>query len=183
VTFLHNSFRKLRFLLALYAAATAAHAVAPDEEVDLKAAIVLNVLRYSTWPDHSAANAPVTVGILGKTSFAKALRPTLEGKAVDSHPIRLIEIGTPFDPRCCQAIIVALENPADLKQALSAVRGAPILTIGEADRFLDSGGTVNLLEVDGHMSFEVSIEALERSGVAISSKLLRFGQVKGRRTK
>jgi hypothetical protein len=183
VTLLHISVRKLPLLLAAFAAATAGTALAPDEEVDLKAAIVLNLLRYSTWPDHSAAGSPVIVGILGKTSFAKALRPTLEGKVVDNHPIRLTEIGAVFDPRCCQAIIVALENPAELKQALAAVRGAPILTIGEADRFLDNGGTVNLLEVDGHMSFEVSIEALERSGVEISSKLLRFGQVKGRRTK
>jgi hypothetical protein len=34
--------------------------------------------------------------------------------------------------------------------------------------------------VDGHMSFEVSLEALDRAGLSISSKLLRYGQVKAR---
>jgi hypothetical protein len=46
---------------------------------------------------------------------------------------------------------------------------------------LDSGGAVNLLVIDGHMSFEVSLEALDRSGVSISSKLLRFGQIRSRK--
>jgi hypothetical protein len=30
------------------------------------------------------------------------------------------------------------------------------------------------------MAFEVDLKALEHSGVAISSKLLRYGQVRGR---
>jgi hypothetical protein len=155
---------------------------APDEEGDLKAAIVLNLLRYSTWPERPPGGAPVTVGILGRASLAKALRATLEGKLVDNRPIRVVEIATPVDPRCCQAVVIALEKSAEIKQALAALRGARTLTIGESDQILANGGVVNLLEVDGHMSFEVSLEALERSGIEISSKLLRFGQVKGKRS-
>jgi hypothetical protein len=169
-------------LLALCAAAHASPSNQPDEEGALKAAIILNLLRYSSWPERAPAGAPITVGILGRASFAGALRPALEGKSIDNRPIRVIEIAAPVDPRCCQAIILGLDKSADLKQILAALRGARVLTIGEVDRFLEYGGAVNLLEVDGHMSFEVSIEALDRSGVEISAKLLRFGQVKGRRS-
>ena len=54
------------------------------------------------------------------------------------------------------------------------------LTIGESDRFLEYGGAVNLFFVDGHIGFEVSLAALDRAGVSISSTLLRYGQVKAR---
>ena len=61
---------------------------------------------------------------------------------------------------------------------MASLGASHALTIGEADRFLDYGGAVKLLIVDGHMSFEVSPAALDRAGVSISSKLLRYGQVK-----
>jgi prepilin-type processing-associated H-X9-DG protein len=53
--------------------------------------------------------------------------------------------------------------------------------VGETDRFLDYGGAVNLLLVDGHMGFEVNLEAVKRCGVEISSTLLRFGQIRRKR--
>jgi hypothetical protein len=62
--------------------------------------------------------------------------------------------------------------------ALQNAAAAHALTIGENKEFLHWGGAVRLLVVDGHMSFEVSLDALERSGVSISSRLLRFGQVR-----
>jgi len=34
--------------------------------------------------------------------------------------------------------------------------------------------------MDGHMAFEVSLETLGRAGIEVSSKLLRFGQIRGR---
>ena len=67
-----------------------------------------------------------------------------------------------------------------VRQTLAGARAAHALTIGETGRFLEDGGAVNLLFVDGHMSFEVSVEALDRAGVSISSTLLRYGQVKVR---
>jgi hypothetical protein len=61
---------------------------------------------------------------------------------------------------------------------LQAFSSEHVLTIGETDGFLEQGGAVNLFLMDGHMAFEVSLGTLTRSGVEISSKLLRFGQIR-----
>ena len=86
----------------------------------------------------------------------------------------------PRNLHACQVLYVATDNNTQVRQALAGLRAAHVLTIGEANRFLEYGGAVNLMLVDGHMSFEVSLEALDRAGVSVSSALLRYGQVKAR---
>jgi hypothetical protein len=154
---------------------------AGDPEDELRAAIVLSFLRYGEWPQPLPAGAPLTVGVLGRSSFAEVLRRTLEGKSVSDHPVRIVDLGNVHDAPGCQVVYFATDKSAEIKAALQSIRPQRALAIGETKSFLDSGGAVNLLVIDGHMSFEVSLEALDRSGVSISSKLLRFGQIRSRK--
>ena len=149
-----------------------------DPEDELRAAIVLSFLRYGEWSQTPAAGAPITIGVLGRTSFAGVLHRTLEGKSVNDHAVRVVDLKNAHDAPSCQVVYFATDKSADIKPALQGTAPLHALAIGEAKDFLDWGGAVNLLVIDGHMSFEVSLEALERSGVSISSKLLRFGQVR-----
>jgi hypothetical protein len=89
-----------------------------------------------------------------------------------------VEIKPPIDPHCCQALYFATDKPAEINPILPSLGSAHVLTVGETDRFLEQGGAVNLFLMDGHMAFEVSLGALDRSGIEISSKLLRFGQIR-----
>jgi hypothetical protein len=151
---------------------------ATEPEDELKAAIVLNFLRYSEWPERVPTDAPLTVRVAGRQSLAEVFRRSLDGKSVNGRTVRVTDSAATPDPRCCSVIYVAAAKSAEVKQALAAPHPAHALTIGESDRFLEEGGAVNLLLVDGRMSFEVSLEALDRARVAISSKLLRCGQIR-----
>ncbi len=108
--------------------------------------------------------------------MVETLRRTLEGKTANNRAIRVVDGKLPGDPHSCQILYVAGETNGEMRETLAAWR-AHALTIGESDHFLEYGGAVRLLIVDGHMSFEVSLDALDRAGVAISSTLLRYGQV------
>jgi hypothetical protein len=156
----------------------ASPSVTPEDE--LKSAIILTFLRYSEWPGRAAPDLPLTVGVLGRPSLVPVLRRSLEGKPVNNRTVRVIELKSLSDPQCCQVVYLATGKASEIQQALTVARSSRILTIGEADRFLEYGGAVNLMVVDGHMAFEVNLSALEQSGVSISSKLLRYGQVRGR---
>jgi hypothetical protein len=105
----------------------------------------------------------------------------LEGKAINGRPLRLLELKPGADPRCCELVYFATDKKKDIEPALQAMASARALTIGEDQRFLDYGGTVSLQIVDGHMAFEVDLDALERTRVDVSSKLLRLGQMRRRR--
>jgi hypothetical protein len=58
------------------------------------------------------------------------------------------------------------------------LQSARVLTVGESKDFLQLGGCIRLAIVDGRMRFEASLPALEQRGISVSSKLLRFGQVR-----
>lgn len=151
----------------------------PDPEDQLKAATVLAILHHSQWPGAQAGGRRLTVGVWGRPAMAEALRRTVDGKVINGRVARVIEVTAPPDPRCCQAIYIAAERKTDLHRILAAVARASVLTIGESERFLDSGGAIRLFVADGHMAFEASLPVLKRGDITISSRLLRFGQLRG----
>jgi len=55
---------------------------------------------------------------------------------------------------------------------LRAAAGRPILTVGEGDRFLESGGIILMKIVDGRVRFDVNATSAARNGLRISSQLL-----------
>ena len=149
---------------------------ASDSEDELKAATVWLFVQYSNL--EPGADGAITVGVLGRTSFVRALRHTLEGKSAGGHPVRVVEAAS--DMRCCQIVYLATGKNEEIRHALQSTQPLRALTIGESDHFLDIGGAVNLFIADGHITFETSLDALDRCGVTISSNLLKFGQVHSR---
>ena len=148
----------------------------PEDE--LKSATLLAFLQNAHWAEELAANTPLTVGVVGRAAFLRRLQASIDGKSVNGHPLRIVSIGGLVDSHCCQAFYFATDKSAEIKPALQSLASSHVLTIGETDGFLAEGGAVNLFLIDGHMAFEVSLNALERAGIEISSKLLRFGQIR-----
>lgn len=174
-----NSARRLACLIL--AAVLPAISPADEPEAELKAAVVLSFLRYGEWEQVLPPNGALTVGVFGRPEFAQVLHHSLEGKSVNDHPVQVVELKSVAEPPACQVIYFATDKSLDIKAALHMPTLARALTIGETRDFLDLGGAVNLFVLDGHMAFEVSREALEHSGINISSRLLRFGQIRNRK--
>jgi hypothetical protein len=149
-----------------------------EGEDDLKSATLMAFVQNTQWPERLAAGAPFTIGVLGRPDFALLLRRNLETKSVDGHPLRILELQSPPDVHGCQLLYFATDRVAEIKDWLDTLHAAHVLTLGETSRFLQYGGAVNLYLVDGHMGFEVSLDALGHAGIVISSKLLRFGQLR-----
>jgi hypothetical protein len=147
-----------------------------NSEDELKSATVWLFVQYSHL--EPGADGAITVGVLGRAAFAQALRRTLEGKTAGGHAVRVVDANP--DMRCCQIVYLATGRSDEIRHALQITQPLRVLTIGESDRFLDVGGAVNLFIADGHITFEASLDALDRCGVTVSSNLLKFGQVHAR---
>ena len=147
-----------------------------DAEDELKAAVVLSFLRYGEWRVPLPPSAPLVVGVFGRAAFANVLRKSLEGKTANDHPLRVVDLKPTADLHNCAVVYFADDKAFDTKATLQSVAGEHVLTIGESREFLDWGGAIRLFVLDGHITFEFDLETLDRSGVNISSRLLRFGQ-------
>lgn len=170
----HRLSRALPALALLAAAVAWPAATSPEDE--LKSAAVLSFLRYSDWP--ASSHGAITVGVFGRTAFTEALSRTLDGKLINSRPVHLVPVDLTSDLRGFHLVYIASSKAADVRQILTGAIAAHTLAIGETDRLLDYGGAIYLFLIDGHIGFEVNLEALDRSGVTISSNMLRLGQIR-----
>jgi hypothetical protein len=161
----------LTAIVALHGAAVS------DPEDDLKAAAVLSFVRNSQWP--ATSDGAISVGVVGRVAFERALTRILEGKSAGNRPIRVVEVKGGNEARC-QLLYFATDNSSEIK---SMVASTQALTIGETDRFLDYGGAIDLFIADGHIEFESDLAAVARSGVTISPSLMRLGQLRGAKGK
>ena len=161
--------------LALLPFLAIAPLTATEPEDELKSATVLTFIRHSEWRKDTAG--PISVAVLGRPAMARTLRRSLEGRTASNRPIHIVDANASADLNACHVVYIASDNSKEVLQILAGLRASHALTIGESGRFLEFGGAVNLLIVDGHMSFEVSRDAIEHAGVTISSTLLRYGQV------
>jgi hypothetical protein len=166
-------------VLLLAAASLAQSATDVEPEDQLKAATVLAILQNSKWAAENG-NQRLVVCVWGRQAIIDALRRALDGKIVNGRTVRVTAATAAMDSRCCQVMYMGTGRKAEMQRLLPGAAAARSLTIGEDDRFLESGGDLNLYIADGHMAFEANLPALEESGVSISSKLLRFGRVRGK---
>ena len=63
-----------------------------------------------------------------------------------------------------------------MSQLLRALSGQPILTVSDAEAFIDGGGAIGLVRADQRLQFEVNRQALEQAQLRASSNLLKLAR-------
>jgi hypothetical protein len=169
-------------LACLLAIPGAARAEAAAAEYDVKAAFLFNFTKFVEWPPSAFADerAPLKICVLGADPFGKSLRLLMEDE-VAGRRLLLLRVDTLNNPGACHVLFVSRSERERLPQVFAAVRGAPVLTVGDTPGFLDHGGMINFILEGSKVRFDIDQEAAERAGIKISSKLLALAKhVKGR---
>lgn len=170
---------------------------APNKEHQIKAAFIYNFIKFVDWPEEKMAdsNEPITIGIIGSEDFIKAFEPIIH-KKVKNRSISIKYFKgyeklerTQEDDRQWNQKMEALKTChlltfcsgdsvriKDLSQIIKALKGSPVLTVGETDGFLESGGIINFLMEDKKVRFEINVAAAKKNKLKISSKLLRLAK-------
>jgi len=60
---------------------------------------------------------------------------------------------------------------------LESVAGKPVLTVSDLDRFAAHGGVADFFVENGTMRFSINLEAAQRNGIRLSSKLLSLARI------
>lgn len=163
-------------LLASLCTLWAPAALAGDLEQRVKAAFLYNVAKFVDWP--ADPDGRLDVCLYGDTQFAELVAGELGDKRVAGRPVAVHALATLPAGRDCQMLYHGVyADGARAAAGLRALAGQPVLTIGEASDFLRQGGIMRLKRVEGKLRFEVKLAAVENSGLAISSKLLRLAQI------
>jgi len=159
----------------------AASAAAP--EYDLKAAFLFNFAKFVEWPENafSGDRAPLTICVYGEDPFGSVLDNVVQNERVGERSLLVQRPDSLDDLGECHVLFVCRSEKGQLGEVMSQIKGKPVLTVSDTDGFLRAGGVINFILEGTKVRFLIDQEAAERSGLRISSKLMRLAVPPGLR--
>src|SRR5438128_8118343 len=144
-----------------------------SREYNIKAAYLYNFIKYVDWPSYGDT---ITIGVLGYDPFGTALAP-LNGKMVKRRRLVIKHLDSVREAQQCQIIFVSSSEKQRLQEIFESLRSARVLTVGETQGFADGGGIINFIEENNKIRFEINADAARRTGLNISSELLKLARL------
>jgi hypothetical protein len=144
----------------------------PTLERRVKAAFLYKFLGYTEFPSGAFADptAPVTIMVAGSDEMVGEIGAITAGRTVSNRPIVVRALREGETGPSGHLLFVA--GP-DCTRAGRLIRGMrTLLVVTECDGGLQRGSVINFRLVDGHVRFEVSLDAAERNNIRLSSRLL-----------
>jgi YfiR/HmsC-like len=173
--------RKFRFviLFALLALVRPVRADEPSREYQIKAAFIYNFVQFVEWPASAfqSDSSPITIGILGDNPFGDVLEHVVQGKTVNGRSLVVRYFSRIEDAERCQVLFVNSADQGLLSALHDQLKDKSVLTIGEAEQFLWTGGVIRFYTEDNKVRFEINLEAAQQARLKISSKLLRLAKI------
>ncbi len=194
-----GNYKLMICLSALSVAMTTATAkVDRNVEDKLKVAFTYNFTKFVDWPEEIMPDSdePIIIGVIGPKSLFEAFEPIrnkkvkkrsilvkhlagyekLKKPAKDNHDRWTQSIET---IKTCHVLICCDWHPTKMKhlaEILDAIKGSPVLTIGECAGFLEIGGIINFIKEKKKLRFEINLAAATDNDLTIASQLLRLAK-------
>ncbi len=154
-----------------------AESAAPTEQ-EVKAAFLYQFTRFVEWPSAERSNGPeFVVAVLDADQFYGVAERTLAGKSARDLPVSVRRITGVGEAQSARILFVGVKDARLLPGILKAVEGSHVLTVGEAAGFAEHGGMIGFRTVDNRVRFDINVEQANRSGLKISSEVLKLARL------
>jgi hypothetical protein len=153
-------------------------ATAQSEDA-IESAMLYNFTRFIEWPEGTLgqSGSSVVVGVLEDDRVAPLLAAALRDKTIHGHPVVVRRLGSAMEAKSCAVLFVGTWDRKKIARIVQAVGRSPVLTVGEREQFSRLGGVVAFIRDGSRIQFEINLDAANRAGLQVSSKLLRLATV------
>ncbi len=160
----------LLLVLTLFAGVSLADTA---EEDSIKAGFVLNFAKYTEWPAAALGASELRVCALGAQPLSGRLSQ-LQGRQAQGRDIRVRTSTRSDELRDCHVLFVAAGEEGRMDALLRTLGLAPVLTVGDGNDFVESGGMIGLKQRAGRIRFDINLGAARRAGLNLSSQVLKL---------
>lgn len=157
--------------------AASASASALPSELDVKAAVVANLLAFAEWPAQ-AAPAPHALLVLcvGAQQALRTPLATLNGRQVRQWILQVRELAPSDATASCHGLLVDDALLAARPALLRELRTLPVLSFADGAQAANAPVCIRLEVIEGRVGFIVDLATARSSGLALSSRLLRLAR-------
>lgn len=164
-------------LLVFHALAAGQKQSAPEDQV--KAAYLLNFAKLGEWPRFALPEgpSPLVIGVSGgEEEFVNLLKATVAGKMAGTHMVVVKAVSSDAEMKSCHMVFFRASERKHTQAAIAGLAQVGVLSVGEDESFLREGGMINLVREHGSVRFEVNADALDRSQIHFSAKILALAK-------
>jgi YfiR/HmsC-like len=149
-------------------------------EFQVKAAYLYNFAQFVDWPARAFPDpqAPMVIGILGEDLFGSYLDELVRGEKVNNRPLVVQRYHRLSEVRICHVLFISRSETGRLDEILSALKGRNILSVSDAEDFVQRGGMIQFANEKNKIRMRINLGEVKSANLKISSKLLRVAEVK-----
>ena len=147
-------------------------------EYMVKAGFLVNLIRFTAWPESKRPDPgePFRIGICGSLPAARVVARALSGgRTVKGHVIT-VKIADLQDLLDSHLIFVAGPVSRRQQKLFPVLHDRSVLSVGEDDDFLSLGGIVNFSVVEHRLVLDINKAAADRSDLSLNARLLQVAR-------
>ena len=150
----------------------------PFEHYKLKAAYLYNFSKFVYWPPATLREAAGTIGIcvLGDDDLANELEGIIKVNAAGDRKMAVRRVKHQDAENTCQILFIGRSVDDRYRAIITSLKSGPVLTVGDDENFLRAGGMIKFQLEDRKVRFEVNLDAVEKSSIRVSSKILKLAK-------
>lgn len=162
-------------MIAIWIIAAFASAQNHISEYEVKGAYLFNFGKFvrSTVPEADLKRQSFDICIVGEDPFGHSLDAFTANEQIDGKPVRITRLKNIADARTCTIAYISASERPRVKNDLDELRGQPVLTVSDAENFLQNGGMIQFVIQAKHVRFAVNLDAVKKAELSLSSELLK----------
>lgn len=147
------------------------------EQQQVVSVLTLNLARFTDWPETARVqNSELNLCVIGDNIVQRSFE-IIDRSLVNDKRLQVINISRLRNIEPCLILYISELDRHKLMQLLLELENKPVLTIGEGVDFVKAGGMVGFENVDGKIQLNINLRALKRSGLVISSRILKLARI------
>ena len=131
---------------------------------------IYNFTRYVKWPDAQSSGTFV-IGVLGNSAIQKELETMATTKRVNGMSIEVKNFSTIEEIHNCHILYVSTSETDKMEQVVSSTQNQSILIVTDNPGMAEKGASINFVEVDGKIKFELNQQNIQTRGLKVASSL------------
>jgi hypothetical protein len=170
-------------ILVLFMTLASGHILRADDygspEYQVKAAFLFHFSQFVEWPPDTFKDpgTPLTFCTVGEDPFRGALEQSVNGKTMGTRPLSVRHFMRLQEASSCQVLFLGKRSRLLEEEAIAFFSKHPVLIVGESEHFALDGGMIGFCMEENTIRFEINLQAVEKSQLKISARLLTLAKI------
>lgn len=154
--------------------------LAQISESDIKAAYIERFTRFVEWPqelENNNFNDTFKIAVFGNNPFKTSVDELFADVKIKGQNVEIIYTNKLSELTKVNLVFLSSSEKRRIKEVLTEIGEKPILIISDSKGFSKMGIHINMYIDGNHIRYEINQEALEGSGLKVSSLLLASAKI------